>query len=496
MLLRRAEVPAVINPLDRNAIEQAVAPARRRRAARVTVVSMAPKEAEEQLAEALAMGCDRAFLLSDAAFAGADSLATARCLAAAIRRLGPVDLVFCGSYSADGSTSQVGPQLAELLDMPDLTHVTALTPRRRDAPRPVRDRGRRDGLRVRSAGARHLRQGGERPPPAVDDRHHEGRGIRRHRAGRLPTSAWPTDEVGLSGSPTQMLNIFTPPVARKGEMLEGLAEPDGGRAGGETEAPEARVMSDNHAIWVVASHHDGRIDAVALELLGKAHQLAGQVHAPVEAILVGHEVEPLAAALLHSGATAIRVLDHPSLATFSTVRHARAIADAAARHRPQTLLLGADNENAALAARVAARLGTGLSAHCVDLKLERGLLVQTVPGFGGQVMANIVCPHQRPQMATVVAGVFSPVKTDVEADVVREPMDDAPGGRTAREIERRRPEAGGAPLSAAEVVVAGGFGVGSKERWSLVEELAALLHGRSRRHPAAGGRGLGRAPIR
>jgi 4-hydroxybutyryl-CoA dehydratase/vinylacetyl-CoA-Delta-isomerase len=236
-------------------------------------------------------------------------------------------------------------------------------------------------------------------------------------------------------------------------------------------------MSDNHAIWVVASHHDGRIDAVVLELLGKAHRLAGQVHASVEAILIGHEVGPLAAALVHSGANVVRVLDHPALATFSTVRHARAIADAVARHRPQTLLLGADNENAALAARLAARLGTGLSAHCVDLRLERGLLVQTVPGFGGQVMANIVCPQQRPQMATVVAGVFSPVKMDSPAEVIREPLADPPGGRAAREIERRRPESGGAPLSGAEVVVAGGFGVGSKERWSLVEELAALLHG-------------------
>jgi 4-hydroxybutyryl-CoA dehydratase / vinylacetyl-CoA-Delta-isomerase len=236
-------------------------------------------------------------------------------------------------------------------------------------------------------------------------------------------------------------------------------------------------MSDTHAIWVYASHHDGRIDAVALELLGKAQQLAGQAHAPIEAILAGHEVENLAGQLLHAGAATVRVLDHPSLAVFSTVSHARAIADAAARHRPQTLLLGADNENAALAARVAARLGTGLSAHCVDLKLERGLLVQTVPGFGGQVMANIVCPHQRPQMATVVAGVFSPVRTDGRADIVREPMEATPGVRTAREIERRRPDAGTAPLGAAEVVVAGGFGVGSKERWALLEELAALLDG-------------------
>jgi electron transfer flavoprotein beta subunit len=233
LLLRRAEVPAVINPLDRNAIEQAVAlragtgpstgsgPSRAESMdGTVTVVSMAPKEAEEQLAEALAMGCDRAFLLSDAAFAGADSLATARCLAAAIRRLGPVDLVFCGSYSADGSTSQVGPQLAELLDMPDLTHVTALT---------------LDGGMLR---ARCATEGGETvyecglPALVTFDKEvnvprlPSMTGIMK--AARSGVTCWTAadlgvtkDEVGLAGSPTQMLNIFTPPVARKGEMLEG-----------------------------------------------------------------------------------------------------------------------------------------------------------------------------------------------------------------------------------------------------------------------------------
>ena len=237
-------------------------------------------------------------------------------------------------------------------------------------------------------------------------------------------------------------------------------------------------MSEQKAIWVYASHRAGRIDAVALELLGKAVQLARQAHAPVEAILAGHQVEPLVAELQHAGAATIRVIDHPLLATFSTVLYARAIASAAGRHRPQVLLLGADNENAALAARVAARLGTGLSAHCVDLKLEGGALVQTVPGFGGQLMANIVCPHRRPQMATVMAGVFKAVTTAEAAEVVQETADVPAGVRVAREIERRRaPEAGNSSLAGADVVVAGGFGVGSKENWALVEELAALLHG-------------------
>jgi electron transfer flavoprotein beta subunit len=219
MLLRRADVPAVINPLDRNAIEQAVA-LRGEAGGTISVVSMAPKEAEEQLVEALAMGCDLAYLLSDAAFAGADSLATARCLAAAIRRLGPVDLVCCGSYSADGSTSQVGPQVAEFLDVPDLTHVTSLT---------------LDGGTLR---ARCATEGGEtvyecdlpalvtfdkevnlpRLPSMTGIMRAAASGVTRWTAEDLGLMA---GDVGLSGSPTQMFNIFTPPVARKGEMLEG-----------------------------------------------------------------------------------------------------------------------------------------------------------------------------------------------------------------------------------------------------------------------------------
>jgi len=219
MLLRRDEVPAVINPLDRNAIEQAVA-LRGEGPGTVTVLSMAPREAEEQLAEALAMGCDRAILLSDAAFAGADSLATARCLAVAIRRIGGVDLVFCGSYSLDGSTSQVGPQVAELLDLPDLTHVTALA---------------LEGSTLR---ARCATEGGETvyecdlPALVTFDKEVNAprlpsmTGIMR--AASAGVACWTAadlglspGEVGLAGSPTAMLNIFTPPAARKGEMLEG-----------------------------------------------------------------------------------------------------------------------------------------------------------------------------------------------------------------------------------------------------------------------------------
>ena len=232
-----------------------------------------------------------------------------------------------------------------------------------------------------------------------------------------------------------------------------------------------------HPIWVYASHHDGKIDAVALELLGKARQLGDSARVGVEAVVLGHWTDALLEALLDAGADVIRVVDDPRLAAWSSAVHARALAELARRHGPSALLLGADHRNASLASRVAARLGTGLSAHCVDLKFERLTLVQTVPGFGGHLMANIVCPAKRPQMATVTAGVFKPVRTGKTAAIVKESVAIPDAVPTARLLERRRRDVSGAqPLATAEVVVAGGFGVGSKQGWALVEELAGVLH--------------------
>ncbi len=219
MLLRRADVPAIVNPLDRQAIEQALA-LREKHDGSVTLVTMAPPDADDQVSEALAMGCDRACLLSDPAFAGADTLATARVLAAAISKLPAFDLVFCGAYSADGSTAQVGPQLAELLGVPDLTRAIALEVRNEL----VRARCQADdGETVYEADlpalATFSREANVPRLPTM-------RGIMQ--ASHAVIDRWTAadlglggDGVGLKGSPTQMLNVFTPPSGRKGEILHG-----------------------------------------------------------------------------------------------------------------------------------------------------------------------------------------------------------------------------------------------------------------------------------
>lgn len=124
--IRRAGVPSITNPLDRHAIEEALS-IRERCGGTVSVITMGPPQAKKSLEDALAMGADRGVLLCDPAFAGADSLATARVLAVGIRALGPFDLILCGNESVDGATGQVTPQLAEFLDIPHVTCARKLT---------------------------------------------------------------------------------------------------------------------------------------------------------------------------------------------------------------------------------------------------------------------------------------------------------------------------------------------------------------------------------
>jgi electron transfer flavoprotein beta subunit len=124
-LLPRLELPLVINPLDRNALEAALQ-LKQEYTAQITVVSMGPPPAGEIVKECLALGADQGILLSDPAFAGADTYATAFTLAAAIQKLGPVDLVLCGRASSDGATEWVGPELATFLNLPVVTMVREL----------------------------------------------------------------------------------------------------------------------------------------------------------------------------------------------------------------------------------------------------------------------------------------------------------------------------------------------------------------------------------
>lgn len=238
-------------------------------------------------------------------------------------------------------------------------------------------------------------------------------------------------------------------------------------------------LSDWQGLWVLAEQRGGILHEVGLELLGKAREMADTVGAQVTAVLLGDRIDGLAPDLISAGADQILAADHPDLEPYRLLPYTHVLTELVKDRRPEILLIGATALGVELAPRVAARLQTGLSAHCIDLALdEGGRLLQMVPGWGGGVIATITCPDHRPQMATVMPGVMRPDLDPGRKGLVIEVEVSLPQkdyGPEVLEVARREPE--GLPLEKAEVVVAGGWGVGSKERWALIEELASILDG-------------------
>ena len=238
-------------------------------------------------------------------------------------------------------------------------------------------------------------------------------------------------------------------------------------------------MDVGNNIWVFLEQRENRLADAGLEVLGKSLRLAGEVNGKVGGVLVGHNLEPMIDQVLSYGLDKLFVADHPVLGSYCNETYAGIIDRAVRKYRPEAVLFGATAMGTDLAPRLAARLRTGLSAHCVDLELTgQGELVGVVPWPEGNLMGHIHCPRTRPQMATVIPGIFEmPGKTQAKGEVIRLPVDLEEKDRTYRIIEINRDDNRSTGLGAAEVVVAGGWGVGRREDWRLIEELAAALKG-------------------
>ncbi|MFC2046616.1 electron transfer flavoprotein subunit alpha/FixB family protein [Chloroflexota bacterium] len=228
-------------------------------------------------------------------------------------------------------------------------------------------------------------------------------------------------------------------------------------------------------VWVIAEQMDGQILGVSLQLIGHARKLADELKTPVEAVMLGQTLDAHSRPLLAAGADRIYLGDDPELAFYQPELYTEMIVRLAQERSPEILLLGSTFMGRELAPLVAARLETGLTAHCIDLVLDDNrILEQRIPAYGGLI--SIVCPEKRPQMATVAGGVFPTPDPEEERTgeiVVLAIPDDVPRRVRTLEIVREEPE--GVPLESASTVVAGGVGVGSPEGWSQVADLADTL---------------------
>ncbi|MEN8246418.1 MAG: electron transfer flavoprotein subunit alpha/FixB family protein [Thermodesulfobacteriota bacterium] len=236
-------------------------------------------------------------------------------------------------------------------------------------------------------------------------------------------------------------------------------------------------MSNKHGpIWVVAEQLDCRILDVSLQLAGKARCLADELGVDVEAVLMGDGVADRASELFAAGADRVYTVDAQELAVYQPEAYTEIITRLAKEKEPEIMLLGSSIMGRELAPLVAARLDTGLSAHCIDLVLDdNGILEQQIPAYGG--LLSIICPERRPQMATVARGVFpKPDPDDGRSGEIVELAVPADLPGRIQTVEVVREETGGVDLDSASVVVAGGAGAGDREGWDEIAELAGLLN--------------------
>ncbi|MCX5894571.1 MAG: electron transfer flavoprotein subunit beta/FixA family protein [Proteobacteria bacterium] len=218
--LIREGVPSIVNPEDRNAVEEALS-LREKHGGTVTVITMGPPQAEEALIEVLAMGADRAVLLTDRAFAGADTLVTAFTLSQAIRKLEPCQLILCGRQAIDGDTAQVGPQLAGFLNLPQVTYAAGLMLKDNvlTVERSLEDCIEKVRVNLPALVTVTAEINQPRYPSLFNVQ--DACGGKQLTIWRAKDLAVPHEMLGLSASPTWVKKIFTPEQEKKGTVIPG-----------------------------------------------------------------------------------------------------------------------------------------------------------------------------------------------------------------------------------------------------------------------------------
>ena len=253
-------------------------------------------------------------------------------------------------------------------------------------------------------------------------------------------------------------------------------------------------LEEYKGVFVFAQQVDNKVDGIAYELLGEATRLAAPLNAKVTAVLVGSGIKNLADSLAEYGADRVIVVDDPELKDYRTEPYAHALASVINEFKPEIMLVGATAIGRDLGPTVSARVATGLTADCTMLEIgdfplvaipgkeseqKHNQLLMTRPAFGGNTIATIACPNNRPQMATVRPGVMQKIepKKGAKAEVVEFNPGFTPNNRyvTIKEVVKAVNDV--ADIMDAKILVSGGRGVGSKENFKILEDLAEVLGG-------------------
>lgn len=240
-------------------------------------------------------------------------------------------------------------------------------------------------------------------------------------------------------------------------------------------------INDYKGVFVFAQQVDNKVASVSLELLGRGKGIANDMNTTLTAILLGHNNDEMAQVLIQHGADKVISVDNPMLETYMTEPYTYALTKVIETYKPSVLLLGATAIGRDLGPRVSARVHTGLTADCTSLAVdeENGNLLMTRPAFGGNIMATIICPAFRPQMATVRPGVMqaAAVNADAKGEVEKFDLEIPASCKNVEilEIVENKPER--MNIQDAKVLVSGGRGMGTAENFGQLEKIADQLGG-------------------
>ena len=242
---------------------------------------------------------------------------------------------------------------------------------------------------------------------------------------------------------------------------------------------QEKDISSYTGVWVFAEQRDGVIASVVFELLAKAKILAADLGTYVGATLLGFGIEDKAQELIQRGADKVFVVDSPSLEHYIAENYTKVITGLVKKHKPEIVLAGATTTGRSLVSRIAVNLYAGLTADCtgLDIDKEKKILIQTRPAFGGNIMAQIISPNFRPQMATVRHKVMPEAEVDTSrtGEIIKETFDDNNQDKRIKFLDFIKETIATVNLAEADIIVSGGRGLGEAKNFQLVEELAESL---------------------
>ncbi|OGS24179.1 MAG: electron transfer flavoprotein subunit alpha [Elusimicrobia bacterium RIFCSPHIGHO2_02_FULL_61_10] len=247
------------------------------------------------------------------------------------------------------------------------------------------------------------------------------------------------------------------------------------------DASPKKDLSGYKDVWVFCEQKKGVVQSISFELLGEGRKLADKLGVKLCAVLLGSGMEAVAAELGERGADKVYLVDHPALKSYQDDPYTEVLVRLAEEYKPEAILCGATTIGRSLVSRVAIKIDAGLTADCTELDIDpkERLLLQTRPAFGGNIMATIITPNHRPQMATVRHKVMKEAAIDKtrKAEVIKKSYPEEVFSSRTKLLDIVEEIGETVNLSEADIIVSGGRGLGGKEGIALVSELAKVLGG-------------------